>query len=542
MEKPFTLKFPVGGLDKSKGYSTQPPFTTVDSMNVWPSDWTEGRERGGTRPVLVEFGDYGGGTPLNWTELVYVAGSENKRGIAVAVDNGVMGHVYGGFSADETGWKKLTEAGENTSDFASCAVFLQELFYANANGKALVYDLVLGDTNSDGLSAKERFQEDGTTPFVPAQHYGAAPEDCGVVCSHGGRLWFGGDTKAPQVLYASRVGDARDWDYSAIDAGAAWAASGGVEGKISEPITSLFTHMSNNCLLVGCTDSTYVVLGNPRIGSGGHVRSISNAVGPLMQSAICKVGDDRTFFFSRDGLYVVRPGCGEPPTPVSRTQLPKDLVGISPGDGETVSIGYDALHKGIHIYAQLLSGPAYFFYDLQKSGFWEMDFDTQLQVACTYPAQSTNDKSGLIAIGSKAYQFNSNSALCDRESYLWYGPFALGSPHTEGILTEISAAISQTSGPIQWGIYTGETAEHALADPHPFEGTINDQGEINGAWTIHNETFVSGDTIISGLSYKSNPVKRGTMGYLKVESYNKLRWSIEEIMCVRRIAGRRRVG
>ena len=85
MEKPFTLKFPVGGLDKSKGYSTQPPFTTVDSMNVWPSDWTEGRERGGTRARTSVFGSWASGEPLNWTELVYVLTTPGttERGIAV---------------------------------------------------------------------------------------------------------------------------------------------------------------------------------------------------------------------------------------------------------------------------------------------------------------------------------------------------------------------------------------------------------------------------------------------------------------------------
>ena len=278
MEKPFTLKFPVGGLDKSKGYSTQPPFTTVDSMNVWPSDWTEGRERGGTRPELVGFENGGGGTPLNWTDLIYVltTSGDNKRGIAVTTSTGVWGHVY-----DNEDWFRLISG---SGHFASSAVFLQELIYTNASEAPATVDLNTVNFNTGVLTSEfyDRTQEEidaGLPEDDPSLSKGVVPTDCGVVCSHGGRLWFGGDTKAAQVLYASRVGNARDYDYSAIDAGAAWAASGGVEGKISEPITSLFTHMSNNCLLAGCTDSTYVVLGNPRIGSGGHVRSISNSVG-----------------------------------------------------------------------------------------------------------------------------------------------------------------------------------------------------------------------------------------------------------------------
>ena len=527
MEKPFTLKFPIGGLDKSKGYSTQPPFTTVDCMNVRPSDWTEGRERGGTRPKLVSFPFTVSGTPLNWTDLVYVEGDDGpaRRGIAVATPSGVSCHVLTGTAPSITGG--------GGGDFASCAVFLQTLFYANAgasNGLIKIESLGAGGVEGDTLSVgiyPEVLDDDGVTVLEPETDKGAVPTFCGVVCSHGGRLWLAGDAKAPQVLYASRIGDAQDWDYSAIDQGAAWAASGGVEGKISEPITSLFTHMSNQCLLVGCTDSCYVVTGNPRIG-GGHVRSISNSVGPLMQSAICKIGDDRTFFFSRDGLQVVRPGCGEPPTPVSRKQLPKDLVGLNPGDKETVSIGYDSLNKGIHIYTLNVDAEdTYWFYDLQSGGFWPMDFGVPLRLASTYPAKITNEQSGLIAIGTSSHQFVSGAHVIDRDSYLWYGPFALGSPHTEGSIKSITAVLASTSGDIAWGIYTGETAEHALADPKPFTGT----------WKTRTTGHVE-----PGLNYKSNPQKRGTMGYLKVESDDKSRWSMEEVMAVRRIAGRRTVG
>ena len=211
--------------------------------------------------------------------------------------------------------------------------------------------------------------------------------------------------------------------------------------------------------------------------------------------------------------------------------MPKDLVGLNPGNGDRVSIGYDSSNRGIHIYAHDNDNEVdtYWFYDLPGGGFWPMGFSERLHVAATYPAQATNEFSGLIALGTTSHRFdNRRHATIDEESYLWYGPFALGSPHTEGIITEITAVLASTSGDILWGIYTGETAESALADPHPYTGT----------WTTPGAT----NDLVSGLNYKSNPAKRGTMWYLKVESVNKSRWSIEEIMAVRRIAGRRTVG
>lgn len=578
MEKPFSLKFPMGGLDKSKGYSAQPPYSTWKSVNVWPSDWTEGRERGGTRPKAVVLSGFStGGTPLNWTDVTFVptstsgvANSGIKRGVAVTTTTGVHLHTHNGSTYDGN------RIPVTNSGFASSAMFLNTLYHANTGTDVKFYTWGSGlvDNNNTPSDPSDDFIQvigagnltvkasvfDSEDPPNLLESYGAVPTNCGIVLSHGGRLWLAGDTNNPQVLYASRVGDSQDWDYSAIDAGAAWANSGGVEGRISEPITSLFTHMSNSCMIVGCTDSCYVVNGNPRIGSGGHVRSISQSVGPLMQSAICKVGDDRTFFFSRVGLQVIRPGCGEPPTPLSTDRLPMDLVGLSPEDGDRVSIGYDALHKGIHIYAQSGLNAAYdastglasydrevyWFYDLQNGGFWEMDFPYDIQLAVTYPAIMEQSKSGFLGVsGGKGYQFvgptlsgiPSTAPDCDDDSYLWYGPFKLGSEHTEGILSEIYAVLGSTSGEVEYGIYTGETAEAALADPNPFIGT----------WKVKANADDQNQAR-SGLQYKSNPIKRGTMGFLKVSSlsssgsFSKGSWSIEEIMCLRRAAGRRAYG
>ena len=46
------LRFPALGLDRSKAYQTQPPYSDFDLLNVWPSDSTKGRERGGSRAGL----------------------------------------------------------------------------------------------------------------------------------------------------------------------------------------------------------------------------------------------------------------------------------------------------------------------------------------------------------------------------------------------------------------------------------------------------------------------------------------------------------
>jgi hypothetical protein len=50
----LNVSFPLGGLDRHGAYRQQRPFTTPSALNVRPMASLEGRERGGSRPGLVE--------------------------------------------------------------------------------------------------------------------------------------------------------------------------------------------------------------------------------------------------------------------------------------------------------------------------------------------------------------------------------------------------------------------------------------------------------------------------------------------------------
>jgi len=52
--KDLHVLFPLGGLNRKGAYRQQKPYTTPDAMNVRPSGVLEGRDRGGSRPGLIE--------------------------------------------------------------------------------------------------------------------------------------------------------------------------------------------------------------------------------------------------------------------------------------------------------------------------------------------------------------------------------------------------------------------------------------------------------------------------------------------------------
>lgn len=73
-QRPKTLIFPVGGLNRRFAYQAQPPFTCADALNVRSDGAVEGRARGGSRPGMVKaFG-----------ERVSCLGSGTVTGLTVA--------------------------------------------------------------------------------------------------------------------------------------------------------------------------------------------------------------------------------------------------------------------------------------------------------------------------------------------------------------------------------------------------------------------------------------------------------------------------
>lgn len=53
-KRQMQIGFPLGGLDRKAAYRQQKPYTTVDCLNVRPTGTIERRDRGGTRPGLVQ--------------------------------------------------------------------------------------------------------------------------------------------------------------------------------------------------------------------------------------------------------------------------------------------------------------------------------------------------------------------------------------------------------------------------------------------------------------------------------------------------------
>jgi hypothetical protein len=519
---PIAASFPVGGLHKGTSLQGQPENTTASALNVWPQDWGGGRARGGSRPGLTSEG-LAVGIPYHWSVAEWILASDNTvhAGIAIASSSGLWIAEGGSEATAVSESLKIATPSPVTSAKSSCTVYQQRAYLADqAAGTIKFYDL--NAASGSDLTAVEAA---GST----------APTYCGLVAVMGDRLVVSGDKVSPHALYMPRIGDHTDWDYTKTDGSAAWANAGAVPGKLGEVVTTLYTH-NRNCLLVGCTDSLYVVRGNPAAGAAS-VELLSRQVSPLMMSAICKTGSEHTVFMSRHGLYRMDPGCGEPPVNMSDDKLPDELSDFDP-DEDTVSLAYDAKFRGIHILINRQSAPApasaaetdfpsAYFYSIIHDSYWPMDFATSLlYFGAELKSYANNDRSGVLIMKSgSGWVFDATDTSESFISRCLFGPFALGTALTEGVLSELASVMSSTSGDAEWEVYAAGSPQEAF----------------DLAETGSSPSFTGSDWTIAGLNYTQRPRVRGTVCYILVKASGGDRWSLEEMFGIAYSNAKRRV-
>lgn len=486
-----TLQPPLGGLNRRHAYQNQAPYTTAYCNNVWPINQSNGRGKLGTRPGITSFSSSPNGTPYNWC-IASWNNSGQKTGVGLTTSNGC-------FVWDGSSWTEYITTAPGT-DFATPAVLSQTLVMACGGGPAL-YVLLSGAAGA------------GAALGAHPDKAGTPPTNCGLACSHGSRLWLAGDTSNQQQAYASRASVLADFDYTQTDQGAA------VSFAFAEPITAMLSH-TRDCLLIGMTDSLDVVRGTET--GAMLIETLSHQVGPLMQSAWCHDATGRLWMLTRDGLYTMPPGCGDSVTPVSRDDLPDELLAIDPGAGDKVSVAYDHRWPGIHIYVDYNSGTdAHYFCYLEsvngqwRASFWPMSFSSTFRLAFPIKRSMTTGKSTLVALtsSSAAYQFDRSSSE-SVDSYVAYGPIKLSSQGYVGKLVDFTGRLSSGSGDVDFEVYAGHSPEEAYAKlvagtPIAFSGRLT----------------------IEGQSYHYQPMVTDECVYILLKDVSNADWNHEGIDC-----------
>ena len=513
------MPFPINGYNSAAGYAGQLKGTTPLALNIWPRQPGTERARGGTRAGLVD-GRAGEPTLLMGGALnSCIAEWSGGRGYAFTCKVGTF------LTNDGIEFSRIITVRPD-GPLASCVNYRDTIYQASSELSQVWYH-TLGGTGFSVLTA-------------PANR-GVVPTNCGLVNTHQNRLVLAGDKNFPHALYMSAVDDATNWDYSAVHAGAAMANAGGGEGRVGEPITSLISH-NRACLLVGCTDSLYIVRGNPRVG--GSLETLSHQIGPLSQQAWCKTGSEDTVFMTREGLFIIPPGCGAIPEQISDNHVPDELRNLDITPGDYCSLAWDGRFGGVHITITerpMLDRPNltssftpvktkwWFFVPPSRNpsmppSFWEMDSSSVVPVMnVALKSTASEERGGIVVhdIDGRAWHYSLEEPQSELiTSTLAYGPIELSSAFDDGVLARVTATLAANSSNVNWEVRTGDSEEEAINSTAAFTGADWDR---------------------QGFNYWQHPRTRGRVAYIVISGTGLGRISVEEILAESYPKSRRRI-
>ena len=340
---------------------------------------------------------------------------------------------------------------------------------------------------------------------------GSVPTNCTTIAAWRNRLVCV-EASNPQNFKMSRQGDTSDWDYSADDAQRSIVGSLTAAGQIGEPIVALVPY-HHNCLVIGCTSSLWIMTGDPAMG--GTARRLDDQIGILGPKSWCLIAGGYMMFMSRDGLYVMPPGCGTAPTSVSRELLPEELINIDTSS-KTVTMAYDIRYRGVHLFIHGGSSTSHWFIDIKTrlegdkvtAAFWPVSYQADhVASSCHTRRDFTSNESPVVFGSHDGYLRHLKPSLDEDDgsnaisSHIVFGPFSLGDSTGmfEGKLSSICAALGQNSGDVTWSVHVGQTAEDA----------VDAAARESGTWTGYAGT---------GLQYRAHPKARGSFATVKITS------------------------
>ena len=317
--------FPVGGVNKRFAFHDPrtAKYFTPDAQNVWPdsagvpANATQAdyiRQRGGSRPGLEKAfaTQLGGGAPIRSQGTIqFISGTQLNRRL-VAISNG-------GLYMESSDGASMTSVGGTFNS-------QKQLQMIERNQILYIADHSDDTTNSSGTNQPKKLAPTGPTVSNWTASDGTIPYGSICLALWRDRAVMAGGTTSPFGVFASRQGDLEDWDYSETDTGAAWALTLADAGQLGDSVLCLVPH-SDDCLVIFCSTSTWVMRGDP--GFGGTVDNLSHHIGCLGPNAACITPNGSIYWMSQDGLYKMPGGCNastEGITSVSRELIPEELV------------------------------------------------------------------------------------------------------------------------------------------------------------------------------------------------------------------------
>lgn len=290
-----------------------------------------------------------------------------------------------------------------------------------------------------------------------------------LICTWRGRIVISGLPMDPQNWFMSKVNDATDWDYFPVSPSSVDATFGGATdglGKIGDPVTCLIPY-TDDILIIGGDHSIYMLKGDPLFG--GQIDLVTNTIGMAWGNPWCRDPGGTIYFMSSQcQIYTLRPG--EKPVQIS-LKIHQILDRISLGS-VVVRLGWNEVTNGVHVFVTPFgrAQPATHFYYEARSGAWFVDRFSinNLNPMAILQFYGSSPRDRVLLFGSwdgtvRGLDVDApNDDGFDINSDVVCGPFT-SQNFEELILKELQGIMGSVTSSIRWDVYSGETAEEAIA-------------------------------------------------------------------------------
>lgn len=490
MSDEFDIHFPFAGMDISSAFCKQPnrpsangkyARTAVLGKNVRAYD-ADDRARGGSRAGLSKYiSTQAAGTEYLIQELALLVSTgltapgggavqPSQSGRAVYLVAVSQGNVYV-VEAGGTNWTAATNGtGEtpplNLTGTMQSASNIQKLFFADGTNR-VYYDPTDNTLKYWALTAGE----------FPADSDNNYPR---LICTWRGRTVMAGLVLDPSVIFMSAVSDPFNFEYSPplpVPPDSAWSGHTGPQGYPGDVITALIPY-TDDVLIIGMDSSIALFRGDPNYG--GQIDNVTTTIGIAWGKAWCMDSAGVIYFFSnRTGVFAFVPG--NQPERISQA-VDSAMLGINTGEN-CITMQWNDRFQQLHVWVTLLTQPmptTHYVWEKRANAWWQDEFANANHnpLCCvTFDGNEANDRQSLIGSWTGyCYSISSDATTDDGEaieSEVWIGPI-LSNVSDAMMLKEVQGVLAASSADVSYNIYSGETAEEALASTPVASGTWNE--------------------------------------------------------------------
>ena len=496
------FEYPLKGVSDYFSYEKQFSKTTPKAFNVRGHDPRTGRYRGAQRSGLTKYADdrTSNNQVQNINHLILGSLTTNAQTLdtrtitGIAVTNGtVESFTSSAFSAVTNG----LSAFDSTVPVIFSTLHFGTIYYCDGS----VYKTCDGSTVSTWTASA------GTLPTDSSN-------EARLITTWRNRIVLSGISSDPHNWFMSAVDAPTDFDYAPATTVQTQAVAGNNSnaGYCPDIINCMIAY-NDDLLIFGGDHSVYQMTGDPM--AGGQIDLISDITGMAWGESYCKSPQGIIYFFgSRGGVYQMAPG-----------SIPERITSKSIGDRLTsvdlsatiVRMVWDDSVQGFHLFLTALDGSdsTHYFYDEREGAWWPDTFKTATMNPTSvhiYDGDGPNDRVVLLGGLDGYLRHFSSSSLSDDgsaiESEVWLGPLRLDQD-IAFIVHEIQMKLGSNSGPVDYELYVGDSAENAFADGKCF---------VDGKW-------------YKGASYAERCRAAGHAAYLRLKNFCvDETWSVEEVM------------